>query len=380
MNKTTKNNKKAIIIGAGFAGCTVAHMLAENGWQVKIVEKENFTGGGARTFTYGGHPYTLGPRIFHCPKPREDVFNFMNNMVPLRNLPHHLMTYIEQDKEFYSYPIFEDDIGKMPEKEKIFSELGQRPAPDTAVPRDFEEFWIFTIGKTLYEKYIKEYSKKMWMLDDNRKITDFSRTVKGDAIKKKTREVLIYDWVNTYPKSLEGFNKYFELIENHPNVQLQLNCEVKAFDLENKRIKIEEQWQTADIIVSTISPDILMNNAYGELPYIGRGFTRLVLPHEHILPPNTQFLYNPNEGDFLRAVEYKHLTGYQSKSTLLVLEYPSLDNKLYPLPIDKFQKRGKKYLDNLPKNIYSQGRLGLYKYTNFWEIISDAFELIKKLS
>ena len=39
--------KKAIIIGAGIAGCSTAHALAKRGWQVQILEKENTIASGA---------------------------------------------------------------------------------------------------------------------------------------------------------------------------------------------------------------------------------------------------------------------------------------------------------------------------------------------
>ena len=57
--------KNALIIGGGTAGCAVAHMLnLAGGWDVTLVEKAPFLGGGVRTFFYGGHPYTFGPRHF----------------------------------------------------------------------------------------------------------------------------------------------------------------------------------------------------------------------------------------------------------------------------------------------------------------------------
>ena len=57
--------KKALIIGAGPAGCAAAHLLTiKGGWEISIVEKSKISGAGARTFVYGGHPFTFGPRHF----------------------------------------------------------------------------------------------------------------------------------------------------------------------------------------------------------------------------------------------------------------------------------------------------------------------------
>jgi UDP-galactopyranose mutase len=56
---------KATVLGGGFAGTTVAHLLAKDGWHVELWEKEPNLGGGCRTFFQGGHPFTYGPRLYY---------------------------------------------------------------------------------------------------------------------------------------------------------------------------------------------------------------------------------------------------------------------------------------------------------------------------
>ena len=58
--------KNIVIIGGGVAGCTAAHQLKCKfpKWDIKLFEIGNFLGAGVRTFYYGGHPYTFGPRHF----------------------------------------------------------------------------------------------------------------------------------------------------------------------------------------------------------------------------------------------------------------------------------------------------------------------------
>ena len=38
-------SKKVIVIGAGFAGISAASFLAQKGWDVTVVEKNNLPGG-----------------------------------------------------------------------------------------------------------------------------------------------------------------------------------------------------------------------------------------------------------------------------------------------------------------------------------------------
>ncbi len=79
----------------------------------------------------------------------------------------------------------------------------------------------------------------------------------------------------------------------------------------------------ADFLVSTLSLDDLMGNAFGRLKYMGRDFYPIVLPAEYVFRDNHHFIHYPNAEKYTRIVEYKNLTGHVSKDTLLVLEVPS---------------------------------------------------------
>ena len=43
-----------------------------------------------------------------------------------------------------------------------------KAANNSVEPKDFEEYWINRVGKTLYNMFVNQYSKKMWMIGDNR--------------------------------------------------------------------------------------------------------------------------------------------------------------------------------------------------------------------
>ena len=51
---------KALVIGAGPAGCASTHFLTNLGHDVTLIERAPVLGGSCRTFYWGGHPYTLG--------------------------------------------------------------------------------------------------------------------------------------------------------------------------------------------------------------------------------------------------------------------------------------------------------------------------------
>lgn len=349
--------KTALIIGGGVAGCAAAHQLTMmGGFDVLIVKSAPFLGAGVRTFWYGGHPYTFGPR--HFLTQNREVYDYFNKLVPLRSCAdHQFITYVERDNAFYNYPIHEDDIAAMPDIDKIKQE--RAGAVGFANAQNLEEYWIGSVGRTLYEKFILEYNKKMWLVDDNRRIDTFGWSPKGVAIKSGPRAA----WdvaLSAYPYAPDGYNKYFDI--STEGCKVLLKTRVERYDMPKRTVWINGEKKTFDIVVNTISPDIVMNNEHGELHYIGRDLHKIVFPTEFVLPEHVYWLYYANDEPFTRIVEYKKFTHHKSPTTLLGLEIPSKNGKHYPLPFKSEIERARKYFEMMPDHVYSIGRAGSYRY------------------
>ena len=160
--------KKILIVGGGIAGCSSARILSKNkNFKITLVEKGSYLGAGVRTFYYGGHPYTFGPR--HFLTHNKEIFDYLNSIVPMRKCSEHeFITYVENDNQFYNYPLNILDIEKMPDKTKVKRELKKKKISKIKNSKNMEEYWINSIGKTLYSKTIDKYNKKMWMVKDNK--------------------------------------------------------------------------------------------------------------------------------------------------------------------------------------------------------------------
>lgn len=368
-------SKKVIILGGGVSGCAAAREFTQKGFDVTLIEKENYLGGGCHTFFWGGHPYTEGPRPFSIVDEKE--FNYINDIVPMRRFSLYLDTYIEQDKSFYSFPIHWDDIMQMPDKETILNELDNCPKVNNAT--NLEEGWLNAVGPTLYGKYIKTYTEKMWEVESNTVFEDYSWTVKGSPIQKGSRVVELAKGKpeHAYPIEETGYNRFFEYCVKDASVILGRT--VSKVDLDNKKVFIDNEELSADIIVSTIALDDLLDNMYGELKYMGRDFHPIVLPIERIFRDNHHFIHYPNVEKYTRIVEYKNITGHKSPDTLLVMEIPSHRNKLYAYNIKSEQDKAQKYMDSLPKDVYAIGRLGTYKYMNIGQCFELVWELMEKI-
>lgn len=367
--------KKVLIVGGGFAGCAAARMLSDiKNLEITLVEKNSFLGAGVRTFFYGGHPYTFGPR--HFLTKNKKVYNYLNSIVPLRNCNfHEFLTYVEGDQNFYNFPLNYKDIDKMPDSKEVKKELSKKNFNKILKAKNLEDYWISSVGKRIYEKTIKKYNHKMWLVKDNKKIDTFNWSAKGATIQKGPRAAF-YNVISAYPKSKEGYNGFFDDLLKVKKIKFFFNSSLRVKNLNQKKFIINGKIKSFDIVISSISPDFYLNYKFGELKFIGRDFHKIVLPVKNAFPKKVFFLYYANDEKFTRLVEYKKFTKHKSNSTLIGMEIPSLNGKHYPLPFKSEILKANKYFNKLPKWFFSVGRAGTYRYlVDIDDCIEQAMEI-----
>ena len=367
---------KAAIIGGGFAGTTTAFLLKREGWEVTLIEKEPHLGGGCRTFFQGGHPFTYGPRVYYGYS--EKVWAWINRFISMRRFPFELRTYVEQDKRFYSYPIHDDDIDSMPDWDLIRNELYN--LDNSKPPQNFDEYWLQRVGRRLYDKFVNGYSKKMWMIDDNRIFDIFKWSAKDKPIEAAgtTKEAYKGSYIG-YPINAHGYNPYFnQMVEG---VEVISGKIAPKLVWRNGRVFYTEGGAEVefDAIISTIPIDELCNYSLGELPYVGRDFTVFILPVKQAFPGDVRFCHYAGSEPHTRITEFKKITYHESEDSLFVLETPSKRNKLYPYLTKANMAIVDKYLASLPPNVHSIGRLGTYKYSTIEQTITQAFSCVAKI-
>lgn len=69
------SKQKVVVIGSGFAGLSAATTLADQGYEVTLLEKNNSPGGRARMFEAEGFKYDMGPSWYWMPDVFERYFN-----------------------------------------------------------------------------------------------------------------------------------------------------------------------------------------------------------------------------------------------------------------------------------------------------------------
>ncbi len=368
------SKKKAIILGGGFSGCTVSHLLADEGYDCTIVEKENYLGGGCRTFFFGGHPYMNGPRVYYGYSKK--IFEWINKFVHLEPLDFELWSYVEPEHRFFSYPIHEDDIQFMSKSAQIQKELTGRDMDK--VHENFEDYWVGNVGPTLYEMFVKTYSEKMWMINSNVELDTFGWSAKDKPINTGSKIAYKGSYL-AYPTDYEGYNAFFT--KTSAGAEVMMNSEAVEFDLANRTVFLRDGTRLqGDVVVSSIPIEELCSNQFGELPYAGRNFIPFVLPTKEIFPGNVRFCHYTGPEPYTRIVEYKKLTKYQADDTLLVMELPAKNGKLYPYMVKKYLNRAQEYMDSLPDGVFTTGRLGTYRYSTIEQTVAQAFDVYTRIT
>ena len=343
-----------------------------------VVDKSKIVGGGVRTFWHGGHPFTYGPRHFIGPEENQAAFDYLNKVVPMRHLEKMNYSYQPNEDYFASYPIHLDDVKNFEDGKEIIEEINNLPKETKS--SNFEEYWTGRVGTKLYERFNKHYNLKAWQLEDNRSMDfGFEATVKRKPLETGSRYEFSEGYINAYPLAKNGYNDFFEFALN--GSELVLGNGLKNIDLDKKTVYLEDGAKiSGDLVVNTISPDILLDNCYGELAYVGRDFYKIVLPNENVLPKDVYFIYYPNLGEQqTRVTEFKKFTLHESKNSLITLEVPSMRNKLYPTMIKAEVEKAEKYINELPEGIISVGRMGTYRYVDIDDIIMQGLEFKKNI-
>ena len=371
-------SKSAIIIGAGFAGSTIANLLTNDGWEVTVLEKSKYPGGGCRTLFYGGHPYTNGPRLYYGYS--QKVYDWINKFIPMRNVPFELRTYVESERRFFTYPIHADDLPYFRESEKISSELKLIDNTVEKKLNNFEEYWQSRVGNTLYDLFVNNYSKKMWRIQSNTELDTYAWSAKDKPLQEGSKSAYKGSYL-AYPYGLYGYNPYFEKCLEGSSVRYGIGFKELSDD-QKSVIGTDGNVYSADLIISTISVDDLFGQDEGSLRYVGRKFIPFVLPIKNIIPGDILFLHYSQEEEYTRIVEYKKLTLFEDPNTLMVMELPASSEeggRLYPYMTKKDIAHAEKYRKRLPDNIYSIGRLGLIDILLLNKRFHKAFNVLNLL-
>jgi UDP-galactopyranose mutase len=355
-----------MVVGAGFAGSVVAERLASAGLKVVVVDKRSHVGGNAYDHhdTSGLLVHRYGPHIFHTNS--EDVFDYLSRFTEWRPYQHRVRAWV--DGRLVPIPINLDTINELYgtrftsfEMERFLAERAER----RDAIRTSEDVIVSKVGRELYDKFFKHYTRKQWGLDPS----ELDATVTARVPVRTNRDDRYFtDRFQAMP--LHGYTRMFERMLSHPNVKILLNTdhrEAEAF------VPFRELVYTGPI-------DEYFEFAFGKLPYRSLRFRHETHDVRTFQP--APVVNYPNENAYTRVTEFKYLTGQEHEKTSIVFEYPTDEgDPYYPVPRPENQELYRKYerLAAATPGVHFAGRLGTYKYYNMDQVVAQALTLARRL-
>ncbi|SFT47420.1 UDP-galactopyranose mutase [Chryseobacterium formosense] len=355
-----------LIVGCGFAGAVLAERLAEEGKKVLIIDKRNHIGGNAYDYynEEGILVHKYGPHIFHTNS--EEVFRYLSRFTEWRPYEHRVLGSV--DGCLVPIPINLTTINKLYgvnlSSDEVTEFLEARCENRKPVLTS-EDVVVNAVGKELYEKFFKGYTKKQWDLDPSE--LDASVTARVPT-RTNCDDRYFTDTFQAMPK--HGYTAMFTKMLSHPNISIMLQTDFRDIV---ELIPFER-------IIYTGPIDCYFDYCYGKLPYRSIDFRFETLHQETYQPTGT--VNYPMSNLYTRITEFKYLTGQKSDKTTLVYEYPTAEgDPYYPIPRKQNQEIYNQYkkLAEETENVYFTGRLGTYKYYNMDQVVAQSLALFRKI-
>src|SRR3954451_5648087 len=308
-----------LVVGAGFAGAVVAERMARvYGKKVLVVDRRSHVCGNAYDHLNedGILVHRYGPHIFHTNS--EQVFRYLSQYTSWRSYEHRVLASV--DGKLVPVPINMDTVNllyglNLTSEEEVEAFFASRAESRSSV-RTSEDVVVSKVGRDLYEKLFRNYTRKQWGKDPS----ELDALVTARIPVRTNRDDRYFtDRYQSMPK--HGFTRMFENMLDHPNITLALGADYREVAKEARYRKL----------IYTGPVDEFFDLRYGKLPYRSLDFQHTTLDCERYQP--VAVVNYPNDFKFTRITEFKHLTGQKHAATSVVYEYPRPEgDPYYPVP------------------------------------------------
>ena len=362
-----------IVVGSGFFGLTIAERAArELGLRIAIVERREHIGGNAWSEndpSTGIEVHRYGSHLFHCNSTK--VWEYLNRFCQFSDYRH--TVYTRYRGQIYPMPI---NLGTICQYfGRAFTPAEARAliaeqASECAGRRldNLEDKAISSIGRPLYEAFIRGYTKKQWQTDP--------KELPPEII---TRLPVRFTFNNRYFSDrfegipLCGYGKLLESMANSPNITIM--CGVDYFDLPPDVFAGKPTVYTGPV-------DRFFKFRHGTL-----GWRTLDFEREVINQPDYQgcsvLNYADEEIAYTRVHEFRHLHPERSYGdhTVIFREYSRFatgaDEPYYPINAANDRRIYNTYRADAEAepNVLFGGRLGTYRYLDMHQAIGAALNL-----
>jgi UDP-galactopyranose mutase len=355
-----------LVVGAGFSGAVIAERLADAGLRVLVIDRRPHIGGNAydRIDAHGVRVHPYGPHIFHTNSER--IFDYLSQFTRWRPYEHRVLAKVED--KLLPIPINIDTVNRLyglDLDESTIEAFYEHVREPRETLKTSEDVVLNSVGRDLYEKFFRGYTRKQWGLDPSQ----LAASVAARIPTRVNRDDRYFtDQYQFMP--LEGYTALFQALLAHPRIRVETGVD---FFAARRRLRARH-------VVYTGPVDRYFEYCRGRLPYRSLEFR-----HEHFGTARYQSVGTvnyPNEGDFTRITEFKHLTGQMHAGTSVVREYPCDEgDPYYPVPRPENEALYKEYeaLALRETDVTFVGRLAQYRYYNMDQCVGGALKAAGRL-
>lgn len=379
---------RALIVGCGIVGCTVARILAEKGWTVKIVDRRNHIGG--NLYDYRDEHEILvqqyGPHIFHTNSER--VFEFISRFS--RWNPFNLVCGAVIDGictptafNLKTIDLFFDRAKAEEIKQHIRDRFPGRESATVVELLDCDDAVIRDYAQFLFDKDYSLYTAKQWGISPS----EIDKSVlKRVPIRFTYEEAYFKDKYQVMPEN--GYTAFIGKMIDHPAISVTLNYEaLEHISIKDNAVYLDGK--KADYPVVYTGPlDELFGYKYGRLPYRSLRFEWIYKDVESY--QQLPVVAYPQAEKFTRITEYKKLPVQDVRGTTCAVEYPvpyeaEADTSVepyYPVLTEASQKAYSTYADAAAKvsGLFCAGRLADFRYYNMDQALERAFDFAETIT
>jgi UDP-galactopyranose mutase len=362
-----------LIVGAGYAGSVMAERLAsQRGQRVLVIDRRDHIAGNAFDYhdAHGVLVHRYGPHIFHTNS--EKVVEYLSRFTEWRPYEHRVLAAV--DGKYVPMPINRTtvnmlyDLGLTTDAD-VEEFLAERAEPVDYI-RTSEDVVVAKVGRELYEKFFRGYTRKQWQRDPSELHSSVCARI---PIRTNEDDRYFTDTFQNMPA--DGYTAMFERILDHPLIDVRLGTDY--FDVKDE---IEH-----DHLVYTGPIDGFFGYRFGALPYRSLEFElrNEPTPGGGYLQPSASINQPSEDVPYTRTTEFRWMTGQERHdSSTVAVEYPRAEgDPYYPIPRDDTRALYHQYeaLGQELPNVTFVGRLARYQYLNMDQVVGQALSTAEKL-
>jgi UDP-galactopyranose mutase len=368
---------RALVVGAGITGCTVAHWLAARGVGSVVLERSGAPGGLIRCERLDGVLYEQhGTHVFHTDD--DEVWRLATDLVPFNGYRHRVRILIEG--RLLNWPIVVSDLDRQSGGERIRAELAARRHVDPELRAravNFEEWCLDLMGPTLYERYVRPYTQKQW----GRPPRELPATwaPRRVAVRWDDDPYLFRDRHQGWPGGPNGYNDLIDALLDDPAIELRTGV---AAGLESMEPHMRRAG--ANVAIFTCALDELCECRLGALDWRGVAVRAVHVPGVEYAQTATVVNYPAAEYPFIRIHETKHASGQSCRGTVLGFEFTGHDARHYPVETPSTKSLNDRYMDVVRRRMgadraFFAGRLATYSYLDMDRCMRQAIDCAEEV-